>query len=103
MLRIRFSAYDYANALNKARQNDGLAPAYTSSELQKFVDGSNPLVYPNVNWKDEVFKNTAHESNAYLSFFGGTDKVQYYTQLDYTDARGLYKNPDQGDWNSQTS
>ena len=95
------SAYDYANALNRARQNDGLAPAYTSSELQKFVDGSNPLVYPNVNWKDEVFKNTAHESNAYLSFFGGTDKVQYYTQLDYTDARGLYKNPDQGDWNSQ--
>ena len=95
------SAYDYANALNRARQNDGLAPAYTSSELQKFVDGSNPLIYPNVNWKDEVFKNTAHESNAYLSFFGGTDKVQYYTQLDYTDARGLYKNPDQGDWNSQ--
>ena len=95
------SAYDYANALNRARQNDGLAPAYTSAELQKFVDNSDPLVYPNVNWKDEVFKNTAHESNAYLSFFGGTDKVQYYTQLDYTDARGLYKNPDQGDWNSQ--
>ena len=95
------SAYDYANALNKARQNDGLGAAYTDSELQKFKDGSDPYVYPNVNWKDEVFKNTAHETNAYLSFFGGTDKVQYYAQLDYTDARGLYKNPDQGDWNSQ--
>ena len=94
-------AYDYANALNRARQNDGIAPAYTDAELQKFLDGTDPYVYPNVNWKDEVFKNTAHESNAYLSFFGGTDKVQYYTQLDYTDARGLYKNPDQGDWNSQ--
>jgi len=94
-------AYGYANALNKARANDGLTAAYTDAELQKFKDGSDPLVYPNVNWKDEVFKNTAHESNAYLSFFGGTDKVQYYTQLDYTDARGLYKNPDQGDWNSQ--
>ena len=94
-------AYGYANALNKARLNDGLTAAYTEAELQKFKDGSDPLVYPNVNWKDEVFKNTAHESNAYLSFFGGTDKVQYYTQLDYTDARGLYKNPDQGDWNSQ--
>jgi len=95
------SAYDYANALNRARQNDGLAAAYSEAELLKFQDGSDPLVYPNVNWKDEVFKNTAHESNAYLSFFGGTEKVQYYTQLDYTDARGLYKNPDQGDWNSQ--
>ena len=95
------SAYDYANALNQARRNDGAAAAYTDAELQKFRDGSDPLVYPNINWKDEVFKNTAHESNAYLSFFGGTEKVQYYTQLDYTDARGLYKNPDQGDWNSQ--
>ena len=95
------SAYNYANALNRARQNDGLTPAYTEAELQKFRDGSDPFVYPNVNWKDEVFKNTAHESNAYLSFYGGTEKVQYYTLLDYTDARGLYKNPDQGDWNSQ--
>ena len=95
------SAYDYANALNKARLNDGLGAKYTEAELQKFQNGSAPFVYPNVNWKDEVFKNTAHESNAYLSFYGGTEKVQYYAQLDYTDARGLYKNPDQGDFNSQ--
>lgn len=95
------SAYDYANALNIARANDGLAAAYTESELQKFLDGSDPYVYPNVNWKDEVFKNTANETNAFISMYGGTDKVQYYSQLDYTDARGLYANPDQGDWNSQ--
>lgn len=95
------SAYDYANALNIARANDGNAPAYSESELQKFLDGSDPLVYPNVNWKDEVFKNTANETNAYVSMFGGTENVQYYSQIDYTDARGLYANPDQGDWNSQ--
>ncbi len=94
-------AYDYANALNRARLNDGAAPAYTEAELQKFADGSDPQVYPNIDWKKEVFKNTAHETNAYLSFFGGTDKIQYYTQLDYTDARGLYKNPKQDDFNSQ--
>ena len=95
------SAYDYANALNIARANDGLAAAYSEAELQKFLDGSDPYVYPNVNWKDEVFKNTAHETNAFISMFGGTDKVQYYSLIDYTDARGLYANPDQGDWNSQ--
>ncbi|MBO7557252.1 MAG: SusC/RagA family TonB-linked outer membrane protein [Bacteroidaceae bacterium] len=95
------SAYDYANALNRARLNDGMTPAYTDTELQKFVDGSDPFVYPNVDWKKEVFKNTAHETNAFLSFYGGTDKVQYFTHLDYTDARGLYKNPKQDDWTSQ--
>ena len=95
------SAYDYANALNTARVNDGNAPAYTETELQKFLDGSDPYVYPNVNWKDEVFRNTANETNAFISMFGGSENVQYYSQLDYTDARGLYANPDQGDWNSQ--
>jgi len=94
-------AYDYARALNQARQNDGAGPAYTEAELQKFKDGSDPYVYPNVDWEEKVFKNTAHESNGFLSFYGGTEKVQYYAQLDYTDARGLYKNPDQDDWTSQ--
>jgi TonB-linked SusC/RagA family outer membrane protein len=94
-------AYDYANALNLARANDGNTPAYSASELQKFQEGSDPYVYPNVNWKDEVFKNSASETNGFISMYGGSDKVEYYTQLNYTDASGLYKNPDQGDWNSQ--
>lgn len=95
------NAYDYANALNIARANDGAAAAYTAAELAKFKDGSDPYVYPDVDWKKEVFKNTAHETNAYVSMFGGSDRVEYYAMLDYTDARGLYKNPDQGSWNSQ--
>lgn len=94
-------AYDYARALNIARINDGNTPAYTDAELQKFLDGSDPFVYPDVNWKDEVFKNTAHETNAFVSMYGGAEKVEYYTILDYTDGRGLYKHPNQGDWNSQ--
>ena len=95
-------SYEYANALNFARKNDGNTPAYTEDEVNMFryMTGS-PYVYPNVNWKDEVFKNTASESNAFISMYGGTDKVQYYSQLDYTDAQGLYKNADQGDWTSQ--
>ncbi len=91
----------YAEALNTARRNDGLAAAYTDAEVQKFRDGSDPYVYPNVDWKNEVFKNTASETNGFISMYGGSDKVEYYTQLDYTDASGLYKNPDQGAWNSQ--
>ena len=52
------SAYDYANALNRARLNDGGTAAYSDAEMQKFKDGSDPFVYPNVNWKDEVFKKS---------------------------------------------
>ena len=95
------SAYDYANALNIAQMNDGNPAAYTADEMEYFKNRQNPFVYPNVDWKDEVFKNTANETRAYISMYGGSENVQYYTQLDYTDAQGLYKHPDQGDWNSQ--
>ena len=91
----------YAGALNIARANDGLTPAYSAAEIQKFADGSDPYVYPNVNWKDEVFKNTADETNAFVSMYGGSDNVEYYAQLDYTDAQGLLKNTNQGSWDSQ--
>ncbi|MCQ2196162.1 MAG: SusC/RagA family TonB-linked outer membrane protein [Bacteroidaceae bacterium] len=95
------SAFDYATALNIARKNDGLAPAYTADELAKFQDGSDPYVYPNINWKEQAFRNTAHESQAFVSMYGGSEKVQYYTQLNYTDARGLYNNTKQENWDSQ--
>ncbi len=99
------SAYDYGRALNRARANDGNTPAYTDEELEIFNSplslGLRKSLYPNVDWKNEVFKNNAHETQAFISMYGGSDKVEYYSQLDYTDARGLYKNPDQGDWNSQ--
>ena len=94
-------AETYAGALNAARANDGLNPAYTSSEIAKFADGSDPYVYPSVDWKDEVFKNTANETNAFVSMYGGSENVEYYTQLGYTDAQGLLKNTNQGDWDSQ--
>jgi hypothetical protein len=36
------NGYQYVTALNRARINDGLAPAYTEQELNLFKDGSDP-------------------------------------------------------------
>ena len=93
--------YTYANALNQARHNDGLSPAYSEQELGLFKDGSDQFFYPNVNWRDLVFKNRAEEDHAYVSVYGGTDKVKYYTNIDYTDARGAFKDTKQPEYNSQ--
>ena len=64
--------YGYASAFNRARRNDGLSAAYTEQELNLFKDGSDPYFYPNVNWRDLTFKNTAEEDHAYVSVYGGT-------------------------------
>lgn len=93
--------YQYASALNKARLNDGLGAAYTEQELNLFKSGADPSFYPNVDWRDQVFKNSAAEDHAYVSVYGGTSKVKYYTNIDYTDARGAFKDAKQADYNAQ--
>lgn len=93
--------YGYANAFNRARHNDGLSAAYTEQELNLFKDGSDPYFYPNVNWRDLTFKNTAEEDHAYVSVYGGTNKVKYYTHIDYTDVRGAFKDTKLPDYNTQ--
>jgi TonB-linked SusC/RagA family outer membrane protein len=93
--------YDYAVALNKARANDGLPLVYAQQELDLIKAGTDPYFYPNVNWEKLAFKDAGSENKANLSVFGGTDKVQYYTLLDYTDSRGLLNAPKQKDYDPQ--
>lgn len=93
--------YDYASALNKARQNDGLSPAYTEQELNLIKNGTDPHFYPNVDWKNETFKNRGSEDQAHLSVTGGNEKIKYYTMMNYTQNMGLLKNTQQQDYSSQ--
>ncbi len=84
-------AYTYANALNQARANDNLSPAYNAYELDAFKNQTYPYVYPNVNWADETMNDIASEDRVYLGINGGNNKLKYYASLNYTDARGLMK------------
>ena len=93
--------YAYASAFNHARQNDGLSAAYTSQELGLFQDGSDPFFYPNVDWRGLAFQNTAKEDHAYVSVYGGTDRVRFYTNLDYIDVGGAFKDTKTADYNAQ--
>ncbi len=93
--------YTYAGALNRARRNDGLSAAYTDQELGLFKDGSDRYFYPNVNWRDLTFKNSGDEDHAYVSVYGGTNRVRYYTNIDYVDVRGALKDAQADTYNAQ--
>lgn len=82
-------AYNYALALNEARLQDGLTPAYNNYELDAFKNGTYPLVYPNVDWKKEALMNSAFENQATLSISGGNDRLKYLTMFNFTNANGL--------------
>ncbi|MDE6239408.1 MAG: TonB-dependent receptor [Muribaculaceae bacterium] len=47
-------------------------------EVAKYLDGSDPDLYPNVDWMKTIFKDYATTVRANVSVSGGTDKVRYY-------------------------
>lgn len=84
-------SYEYATLLNEALFNDGLPLAFTNSDIQKFRDGSDPVLYPNTNWQKLVLGGTAPQMQHNLSFSGGTDKTKYFASIGYLDQDGLYE------------
>lgn len=85
--------YTYGLAINEARINDGLTARYSPDELNALKTGSYPILYPNVNWVDETFRNTASTDNFNLSFSGGAGRFRYFAMLDLISDKGFIKNP----------
>lgn len=87
----------YARALNEARSNDGLSPAYNNYELDAFDKGTFPYSYPDVRWQSEILRDFGHENQANISVKGGTNAVRYYTLLNYVSNSGLLSNTELND------
>ena len=86
-------AYTYGMAINEARINDGISARYSTQELNALRDGTKPYLYPNVNWVDETFRNTAMTNKYNIEFRGGAKKFRYYTMVDLISDKGFVKSP----------
>ncbi|MEI8084975.1 MAG: SusC/RagA family TonB-linked outer membrane protein [Paludibacter sp.] len=85
------NAYNYANSVNEALSNDGIAPRYNANEIAAFQSGNFPDYYANVNWVDQVLKNNASSNSYNVSVRGGTNKVRYFTDMNLTSNDALMK------------
>lgn len=66
--------------------------AYTSAEIKKFGDGSDPLRYPNTDWFKTVFQNWSPQQRHNVQINGGSENVKYLASLGYLDQDAYYKN-----------
>src|SRR5882757_5016530 len=83
------NAYDYTRLYDQALTNDGLPQKYPDPGLYK---AANDPFHPNVNWYDEMLKNTSIIQDYNLSFRGGNQMARYFVLMDYENYNGLYKN-----------
>lgn len=87
-------SYDYARLYNEALSNDGLQSKYSQTALEAYKNGSDPYLYPNVNWYDQVLRNETPMTDFSLTLSGGGDIAKYFVLLGYLDNNGLYANTD---------
>jgi TonB-linked SusC/RagA family outer membrane protein len=89
-------AATYAQIMNEinydANAAGGLNQAYTADQIQKFANGSDPLLYPNTDWIATVLKKVTTQSQHSLSVTGGNEDVKYFVSLGALNQNGLYKN-----------
>ena len=89
-------AATYATLLNEvAYYNDnslGMNSVYTTDQIQKFKDGSDPLHYPNTDWFKKVIKPMSAQSSNNVSLSGGTDAMRYFVSIGTKHQDGNYYN-----------
>ncbi len=84
------NGYEYASLWNEALAYQGRDPRWTEEELEKFRTGSDPYLYPNVDWSNEVLNKHTWQTINNLSVTGGTEIIKYYLNLGYTFQNGLW-------------
>ncbi|MDR6940995.1 SusC/RagA family TonB-linked outer membrane protein [Mucilaginibacter pocheonensis] len=84
------NGYEFAQLTNEALTNVGQPAKYTDAEVQKYKDGSDPYLYPNINWNDVVLRKHTRQSMTNLGISGGSEAVRYYVNLGYTVQQGIY-------------
>lgn len=92
----------YMRMYNEARttRNPLLGPYYSEQKIQSTANGVNPMIYPDINWYDEIFKNTTVNTKANISVNGGGQVATYYVSGGYEHETGLLKVDDRNNYNN---
>ncbi|MDP4207109.1 MAG: TonB-dependent receptor plug domain-containing protein, partial [Bacteroidota bacterium] len=71
----------YARLRNEAYANDNQPLPFTDEQIANYASGTDKRLYPNTNWYDLFMKDYAQMQRVNADFTGGSDKVQYFTNV----------------------
>lgn len=93
---------DYMNLYNQARiSRDPILGAYYSQQkIQSTLDGDNPMLFPNINWYDELFEKSTVNKKVNMNVSGGGQVATYYVSGGYENETGLLKVADMNSFNN---
>jgi TonB-linked SusC/RagA family outer membrane protein len=69
-----------------------LTAVFKPEDMQKFRDGSDPLIHPNTDWYGSVIRNWAPQQRHNLQLTGGSENIRYLASLGHINQDGYYVN-----------
>lgn len=82
----------YMKLFNEATSNLGTMLPFSQDKIYGTEHNLNPYVYPNVDWYDEIFNNSAFNQKANFNIRGGGKKADYFSSISVTHETGILKN-----------
>lgn len=74
-----------------ATRNPNGTPLYSSEKIDNTINGTNPYLYPNVDWTGYLFKNMTTNQSANINVTGGTSKVDYFISVSLNNDNGMLR------------
>lgn len=87
-------SWEYAELYNKALINEGKSPLYSSEEIEKFRNGSDPDNYPNTDWLGMFYKDRGFQHSHRAEVSGGNEKTTYMFSVGYLGQNGIIDHAD---------
>ncbi len=88
------SSYDFARYYNVYQWNDGKTDPglyFTPEAIEAYRTGSDPVMFPNTQWHELMFRKAFVQTKNNINISGGSDKVRYFVSMGYMFQNGLLK------------
>ncbi len=93
-------AADYLEVMNSiAEENDRTLP-FSQERIDNIRSETDPDLYPNVNWLDEITKEYASNDRLNLTVSGGTELLRYAFVASYYGESGIIERDSRQEWDS---
>lgn len=93
-------ANQWADMYNKAWLSETNTEFYSPEQFAIIRNGSDPDLYPNVNWMNELYKDISSNQRVNVNVSGGNSVAKYYISGGFYNEDGLFKVDGMNDYNT---
>lgn len=93
-------AVDFMKIANEANRRTGHNETFLPERINNTILKTDPDLYPNVNWVDELLKPVSMHERINVNISGGAPRVRYFISGTYHHENGLYRTDTDREWDA---